>query len=172
MPLPAVKYPKQIQPEEEWNPKYLRQIQLLSMMGHDAQEIALVLGVRQRVFDHWVRDKYQVQIALAAGTAKAVAQVEEALFLRATGYEHDETKLFYDKELGVVTQDVVKHYPPDPDAIKFFLKNRAPGKWSDKREDAISNVVNVDNRSVTITSTNANDAAKEYLKLVQGDGSG
>jgi hypothetical protein len=171
MPLP-VKFPRQVQPEEEWNPKYLRQIQLLSMMGHDAQEIALVLGVRQRVFDHWVRDKYQVQIALCAGTAKAVAQVEEALFLRATGYEHDETKLFYDRENGgVVREDVVKHYPPDPDAIKFFLKNRAPQRWSDKRED-IMPVVNVDNRSVTITATNANDAVKEYMKLIQGDGSG
>jgi hypothetical protein len=34
--------------------------------------------------------------------------------------------------------EVVKHYPPDPTAAIFWLKNRQKDKWRDKREEEVS----------------------------------
>ena len=60
-------------------------------------------------------------------------KVEEALFLRATGYEHDEDKIFMfeGQEIIVPTR---KHYPPDATSMIFWLKNRQPQRWRDRRE--------------------------------------
>ena len=62
-------------------------------------------------------------------------RVEQSLFRRALGYEHDEVDL---KVVGgaIVQTDVRKHYPPDSTAMIFWLKNRRPDLWRDKREEA------------------------------------
>ena len=33
-----------------------------------------------------------------------------------------------------VFADFIEHFPPDPTSMIFWLKNRQPDKWRDKRE--------------------------------------
>ena len=62
-------------------------------------------------------------------------RIERALSERALGYTHPEEKIFYDSQIGeVVRVQVMKHYPPDPTSMIFWLKNRNPDAWRDKRE--------------------------------------
>ena len=54
------------------------------------------------------------------------------------GYNHKETKLFQDKDengkVKIIEHDVIKHYPPDTAACIFFLKNRQPDRWRDRKD--------------------------------------
>ena len=61
-------------------------------------------------------------------------EVENMLYKRATGYEYDEVKEEY--EDGVLTKRTVtkKTVVPDTSAQIFWLKNRKPTEWRDRRE--------------------------------------
>lgn len=49
------------------------------------------------------------------------------------GYSHAATKFF--QAGGVILkQEYIEHYPPDATSMIFWLKNRQPDKWRDKRE--------------------------------------
>ena len=73
--------------------------------------------------------------------------VEDALFKRACGYRYEEeTK---EKEVGTsekkTAKIVIKEVVPDATACMFYLMNRAPERWADKR--AIINNINVNKNS-------------------------
>lgn len=78
----------------------------------------------------------------AQKTGKAVADelVEQALFKRATGYQHPDTH-FSTFEGIVIETPTVKHYAPDTTACIFWLKNRKRGEWRDRTETELSGTV-------------------------------
>ena len=53
------------------------------------------------------------------------------MYQRACGYTHPEEQLFQFRG-EVIRAKTTKHYPPDTEAAKFWLRNRHPGKWRDK----------------------------------------
>lgn len=61
-------------------------------------------------------------------------EVENALYKRAIGYEYEEITEEY--EAGFLTKKkvVTKRQPPDVAAQIFWLKNKRPNDWKDKRE--------------------------------------
>ena len=69
-------------------------------------------------------------------------KVENSLKRRALGYRYTETTYeptkAVDPKTGkpkyLATKKVRKHVIPDTGAITFFLKNRKPERWSDKKE--------------------------------------
>ena len=65
------------------------------------------------------------------GKQLADEEIEKSLYLRAKGYAHKETKVF-NNDGTIITKDIVKHYPPDTNAAKFWLSNRKPDKWKDR----------------------------------------
>ena len=60
------------------------------------------------------------------------------MFKRATGFEYKEVKSVPDgtgKDKKMVVKEVVlKYIPPDPTSMFYWLKNRRPKEWRDKRE--------------------------------------
>ena len=67
-------------------------------------------------------------------------RVERALAERAMGYSHPEEKIFLRKvvdEFGerqeVIRVETIKHYPPDPTSMIFWLKSRLPRDWRDRK---------------------------------------
>ncbi|WP_295284102.1 hypothetical protein [Veillonella sp.] len=68
-------------------------------------------------------------------------QVENALLKRALGYEYVE----YSEECsedGIKKKKTVKHVIPDTTAQIFWLKNRRPDLWRDKRDLEMSGNIN------------------------------
>ncbi|WP_144519954.1 hypothetical protein, partial [Bacillus thuringiensis] len=65
-------------------------------------------------------------------------EVENALFKRATGYTYEEVTVERvqneDDCESVETKRVKRQVPPDSTAIIFWLKNRKPQAWRDRRE--------------------------------------
>lgn len=105
--------------------------------GLTEEQISKNLGVSQATFIRAKKDPEVGQkIREALMTAKDVVdfQVENQLFKRAIGYEYEEVKEEW--EGGVLTKRTVtkKMVPPDVSAQIFWLKNRKPTEWRDRRE--------------------------------------
>jgi len=97
------------------------------------------VGVSERTFTDWKARFPSISSALKKGKEVVDRQVENALLKRALGYKYKETtrELVTDKETGekelVVTKIVEKEVVPDTTAQIYWLKNRKPEQWRDKR---------------------------------------
>lgn len=102
----------------------------LSRKGLTDKEIAAVYFVNESTITNWKKSP-EFFTSLKEAKSEADGIVERSLFERATGYEHPEEKLFVIDSL-VVSKTIMKHYPPDPTAMIFWLKNRNPDSWREK----------------------------------------
>ncbi len=100
------------------------------------------------------------------GGAVADERVKRSLYERAVGYSYDSEKILYDAQSGeVIRAPIVVHVPPDVTAQIFWLKNRDPKNWRDRRE------VGMDGRMTTtrITSTMTPKQAMEaFVATIRG----
>ena len=113
--------------------------------GLSEAQIAKNLGISYMTFRRAKKDpEYGEQISNALIQTKDVVdmEVENMLLKRAKGYEYDEVTEEY--EMGVLTKRKVIHkiVPPDTSAQIFWLKNRKPDVWRDRRE--VDNTVALD----------------------------
>lgn len=105
--------------------------------GLSEEQIAKNLGVSYSLFRKAKKDPdigQQITAALIQTKEVVDFEVENMLHKRAMGYEYDEVKEEY--EMGVLTKRTVTHkvVPPDTSAQIFWLKNRKPSEWRDRRE--------------------------------------
>lgn len=119
-------------------------IQAWARDGYTEEQTALKLGVAYSTFRVY-KDKYPaLSAALKKGQEVADVEVENALFKRAVGYRYDEVirepGTVVDEETGeekrvmVETKRVTKEVQPDVTAQIFWLKNRKPEQWRDKKD--------------------------------------
>lgn len=107
--------------------------------GLTDKQIATNMGIAYSTFRTW-RDKYSaLSAALKKGKEVVDRQVENALLKRALGYKYKETtrELVFNKDTEStelkITKIVEKEVIPDTTAQIFWLKNRKPEQWRDKR---------------------------------------
>lgn len=117
----------------KFNKDYCRQAEKLCKLSATDKEMADFFGVAKSTLDLWKLKHPEFSDSIKSGKEIADANVAERLYQRAMGYSHEEEKIFC--TLGEVTRaDCIKHYAPDTTAAIFWLKNRQPGKWRDKKE--------------------------------------
>lgn len=106
----------------------------LALLGATDEELADFFGVDVSTINRWKKKFPQFLESLKKGKAVADSNVASKLYNRAIGYDCKATKIVTYE--GKVTDQVeyVEHYPPDTTAAIFWLKNRQPGKWRDKKE--------------------------------------
>jgi transcriptional regulator with XRE-family HTH domain len=102
-------------------------------LGLTQAETASLVGVSERTFSYWLKDRQEIADAWFRGGAYADMQVARALYHRATG------AVTPDSHVAVINDEVTitpmeKHYPPDVGAARLWLKNRQPALWRDKVE--------------------------------------
>ena len=116
--------------------------------GLTDEQIARNMGVAYSTFRDWIGKFSALSASLKKGKAPVDIEVENALLKRATGYtvklkkpiKVKTTKRIAGK--GEVTEERIEYVdeeqyiPPDTTAQIFWLKNRRPDKWRDKREEA------------------------------------
>lgn len=113
--------------------------------GLTEEQIAKNFGISYNTFKRAKKDpEYGELITAALIQTKDVVdmEVENMLLKRARGYEYDEVTEEY--EMGVLVKRKVTHkmVVPDTSAQIFWLKNRQPDKWRDRRE--VDNTVALD----------------------------
>lgn len=135
---------------EYWiTPEGLLKIEGWARDGLVDEQIAENIGIRAGTLYDWKNRFPDISEALKKGKEVVDRQVENALLKRALGYTYAEITY----ENGVETKRVIKEVVPDTTAQIFWLKNRKPEIWRDKRE----------------ISTEDNDQVMEFIKAMRDD---
>jgi hypothetical protein len=103
------------------------------LAGFTNTQIAGLLGVTEHTFDNWKRKYPDAFLSLKDWKIQADKIVEKSLYQRAKGYSKNSVKMFCHNG-RIVKQEYVETFPPDPTSMIFWLKNRQPDKWRDRRE--------------------------------------
>lgn len=114
--------------------EYIQLAENYALLGATDAEIAEFFSVSEQTLNSWKKKFPQFLESLKKGKEVADSNVASKLYNRAIGYDCKATKIVTYE--GKVTDKVeyVEHYPPDTTAAIFWLKNRQPGKWRDKKE--------------------------------------
>lgn len=120
--------------------------------GLTDEQIAKNMGIGTTTLYRWKNDYREIRESLKKGKEVVDIQVENALLKRALGYKFTEVTrertIELDPRTGesesklVVTKEVVKEVQPDVTAQIFWLKNRKPDVWRDKRDFELSGELN------------------------------
>lgn len=113
-------------------PDYLTEVKMVAMRGLSDKEMAQVFGIAPSLFKRWKKLYPSFRDAIDKGRTRCDAEVVAALFKRATGkFSIPHTEIIKYKE-DYETLKMRKHFPPDTDAIKYWLNNRAREHWQQR----------------------------------------
>lgn len=116
--------------------EYAKQVYKLCLLGATDKEMSDIFGVSESTFNLWKKEHKEFSESIKEGKEYADANVASRLYQRALGYSHPEDKIFNDNGEPLIVP-TVKHYPPDPTAAIFWLKNRRKDRWRDKQDISI-----------------------------------
>lgn len=120
-----------------WKPEFVEQAKNLCLLGAIDPEIASFFDVSLTTFQNWKRKNPELREALKIGKSAADARVAKSLYQRAIGFSQQEIDIRV--IAGKVVQTIyTKKYVGDVTAQIFYLKNRRPDLWSDRREKDMS----------------------------------
>ena len=113
-------------------------VEKMAKEGATIDRIASAIGIVRRTFYDWLAQFPSLQMALQRGRGDAIESVELSLLRRTLGYDVTErvvtTTTDHEGHITESVQEKVRHIPASDTAIIFFLKNRMPSEWRDKRE--------------------------------------
>lgn len=113
---------------------YANQALKLALLGAKDKEISDFFGVSEQTLNKWKKDYPEFLDALKKGKDVADSNVASKLYNRAIGYDFEETHIVRKDGVIVGEKHITKHQPPDTTAAIFWLKNRQPDKWRDRKE--------------------------------------
>lgn len=131
--MAAKKKPSKGGRPSSYKSEYVEQAKKLARLGATDKEMADFFNVAESTFHKWKLDHLEFSESLKKGKLLSDANVANALYHRAIGYEHEDTH-FSAYEGNVTATTYTKHYPPDTAAAFIWLKNRQKEKWRDKSE--------------------------------------
>lgn len=121
----------------KYDAECLPAITKLCELGATDRDIADFLEIRLSTLYKWKLENDAFSDALKRGKETADNAVQDRLFKRATGYSFEAVKIFMPAGAKEpVYAPYTEHVPPDTTAMIFWLKNRRPDEWRDKREVA------------------------------------
>lgn len=118
----------------KYDPKFAKQAYELSLLGAIDKQLADFFDVSVDTIHEWKKVHPEFSYALKEAKDYADAQVVKSLYQRATGYSHEEDKIFIDKGQAIIVP-TRKHYPPDTLACIYWLNNRQSANWKNVKED-------------------------------------
>ena len=108
--------------------------------GLTDEQIAHNVGISRSTLAVWKNTYSDISDALKKGKEVVDYEVEAALYKRALGYEVEEEKIYIQEIEGKTTKRkeiIKKHIPGDTTAQIFWLKNRRPDDWRDRKETSV-----------------------------------
>lgn len=103
------------------------------MLGLTDKQMGQFFGVTEQTLHNWKNEHPDFFEALKMGKFYADSKVAESLYNRATGYSHKAVKIFNNAGTPMLVE-YEERFPPDPTSMIFWLKNRQPELWRDKRD--------------------------------------
>jgi hypothetical protein len=118
----------------KYKEEYNELVYKLCLLGAKDKEIADILEINEDTLNEWKKAYPELSESIKKGKEIADAEIAKSLYHRAKGYSHEEDKIFYDKDKGPVIVPTIKHYPPEPLAVAYWLNNRRGRDWRQKQE--------------------------------------
>jgi len=152
-----------------YRPSMAEAARKLVALGANDFEISQAFGVSPSTITSWKVKHPEFAEALRFrdenGTF-ADDRVKRSLLHKATGYSFHSEKVFVQD--GKVTRvPVVEHVPPSDTAMIFWLKNRDPDRWNDRRQVDINANASVRVAAITATTSVA-DAMRTFRAVLDG----
>jgi len=144
----------------KWDESMILRAMVLAQEGITEKKIAVALNVHEHTINYWKRTKPKFLEALQTGKQHYTERVERSLVESAVGYSHPDIH-FATIDGQVVQTPYIKHYAPNVTAQIFFLKNRAPNRWTDVHRIEGS----VQHRHI-LDLTNKTDEELQILKTI------
>ena len=120
--------------KSEYRIEYADQALKLCLLGATDKELSEFFSVSEQTLNKWKKDYPEFLESLKKGKNIADANVASRLYNRAIGYNCKATKFATSNGKITDSKEFIEHYPPDTTAAIFWLKNRQPEKWRDKKE--------------------------------------
>ena len=127
----------------KYQPEHAEQVYKLCLLGATDKDLADFFGIDEATLNRWKKAYPELCESIKRGKEVADANVAQKLYHRAIGYHHPDTQ--FATYQGAITdeREYIKHYPPDPTAAIFWLKNRQPEKWRDKQEVGLTGDITI-----------------------------
>ena len=119
--------------------EYCNQVLKLCLLGATDKDLSEFFGVSEKTLNSWKKNYPEFLQSIKKGKNIADANVASKLYNRAIGYDYKEiTRSPIKDKDGIAhmaeVKTVNKHVPADTTAAIFWLKNRQPEKWRDRKE--------------------------------------
>ena len=134
--------------------------------GLTDEQISKNMGIAYSTLREWKKKYSALQAALKKGKEVVDYEVEAALYKRAIGYNVEEEKIYVQEIEGKTTKRkeiIKKHIPGDTTAQIFWLKNRKPADWRDRKETQLSGEIKTENNPFNELT------AEELRKLISSE---
>lgn len=139
----------------EWLSKEgLLKLEAWARDGLNDEQISKNLGIKPSTLYEWKNKYPEISEALKRGKEIVDIEVENTLLSKALGFKesvikafkvkniiYDDGKKVSEKEEIIYANEEV-YIPPDTTSIIFWLKNRKPDTWRDKKDVEMSGEVN------------------------------
>ena len=140
--------------------EYIEQALKLCLLGATDKDMADFFGVSTQTLNAWKKNQDFLD-ALKKGKEIADANVASRLYNRAIGYSCPATKFAMFEGKITDREQYIEHYPPDTTAAIFWLKNRRPDLWRDRKDQNVNVSVNDDLENMT---------DDELVKIIRDEG--
>lgn len=125
----------------KYKAEFAKEAAKLCKLGATDAQLADFFEVSVSTINLWKVQHKEFSESVKVPKAEADEKVEQSLYRRAMGYEHDEVDIKV--VAGALVQTPIRrYYPPDSTAMIFWLKNRKPGEWRDKQDVELSGTLN------------------------------
>lgn len=114
-------------------PKTPEIVRAIAMQGVTDPELAFMFGLDPKIIKAWRKMYPSFDKALEEGRTVADVEVIQALHKKAVGFTRQYDVAKYSKDQGAYTLSLEEEIQPDTNAIKYWLSNRDPARWSERR---------------------------------------
>jgi hypothetical protein len=143
-----------------YKPDHAQQAHDHCLLGATNAELAALFEVAPRTVDNWIANNAEFAQAVREGRAAADARVARCLYERAVGYDRTVERVVWHQGQERVIASTV-HYPPSTGACIFWLRNRRPDLWGNRRPAEHANEDDHDSLADL-------DAASEWARTAGG----
>lgn len=122
---------------QEWlKEENLIKVEAWAKSGLSEKQISQNMGIAYSTLKEWKKKYSALSASLKKGKEVTDFEVENAMHKSAVGYYVEETKTYITETNGVQTKKIEKYkkwIPPNTTAQIFWLKNRKPDVWMDRK---------------------------------------
>lgn len=122
---------------QEWlKEENLIKVEAWAKSGLSEKQISQNMGIAYSTLKEWKKKYSALSASLKKGKEVTDFEVENAMHKSALGYYVEETKTYITETNGVQTKKIEKYkkwIPPNSTSQIFWLKNRKPDVWMDRK---------------------------------------